>query len=278
MAIEKPGIYDIPAAEYHADPCPGPSLSSTIARKLVELSPAHAYHAHPRLGGAAEEPPKAHMSLGTAAHSVILERNWDGIAFINAKDWRTTAAKVARSEALARGKAPLLEKDRGAIEDMVNAVKDSKAFEGVEEFERTFIWEEEECWFRARLDATSLHAGHDRILDLKTTGVPATPNRWARTVMLDYLVQCGFYRLAWAHFHGGEMPDFWFVVQETGPPYAVSLFEFDDIGQEYADQLAAKAIRRWKECCRTGEWYGYDRVINTVESPYWIREIINRQH
>ena len=45
------GIHDIPPREYHADPCPAPSLSRSIAKLLVERSPAHAYAAHPRLGG-----------------------------------------------------------------------------------------------------------------------------------------------------------------------------------------------------------------------------------
>ena len=40
---------DISAEAYHADPAPEPSLSSSVAKILVNLSPAHARIAHPRL-------------------------------------------------------------------------------------------------------------------------------------------------------------------------------------------------------------------------------------
>ena len=51
--ITAPGIYrDIDALEYHSDPCPAPSLSSTIAKKLVSASAMHAFCEHPKLGGA----------------------------------------------------------------------------------------------------------------------------------------------------------------------------------------------------------------------------------
>ena len=74
---KSPGIYEIPATEYHADPCPEPSLSASVARTLIDRSPLHAWMQHPKLGGQQEEKPAARMSLGSAAHSVILQGNWD---------------------------------------------------------------------------------------------------------------------------------------------------------------------------------------------------------
>ena len=38
--------------EYHADPCPTPSLSSGIARVLWANTPMHAWFKHPRLNKA----------------------------------------------------------------------------------------------------------------------------------------------------------------------------------------------------------------------------------
>ena len=43
------GIYNILAEQYHADPCVTASLSSSIAKILIEQSPMHAWMAHPRL-------------------------------------------------------------------------------------------------------------------------------------------------------------------------------------------------------------------------------------
>ena len=47
--ISEPGVYSLPDDAYHADPCPGPSLSSSVAKLMLDRSPLHAWHAHPRL-------------------------------------------------------------------------------------------------------------------------------------------------------------------------------------------------------------------------------------
>ena len=44
-----PWLLDMPEADYHKDPSPTPSLSSSIAKLLVNESPYHAYRQHPRL-------------------------------------------------------------------------------------------------------------------------------------------------------------------------------------------------------------------------------------
>src|SRR4030095_13276592 len=105
--ITAPGIYDLPAADYHADPCPEPSLSSSIVKMLCLESAAHAHYAHPRLNPAAIEENGEHFDIGTAAHALLLEGS-KTIAIIDAKDYRTNAAKDARDVAYAAGLTPLL--------------------------------------------------------------------------------------------------------------------------------------------------------------------------
>ena len=98
---------DIAAAAYHADPAPEPSLSSSVARILVERSPRHAWWAHPRLNpDFAPDRGSDAAAVGSAVHAVALEGEWDRIAFIEAPDWRTKAAKEARSNALNRRPYP----------------------------------------------------------------------------------------------------------------------------------------------------------------------------
>ena len=101
------GIYEIPATEYHLeipsteyhlDPCPEPSLSASVARTLIDRSPLHAWMQHPKLGGQQEESQPARMSLGSAAHSVILEGDWNSIMFIVADSFRTKAAQARRDQ------------------------------------------------------------------------------------------------------------------------------------------------------------------------------------
>lgn len=71
--ITVPGVYpDIPEADYHADPCPTPSLSSSIGKELVNRSPWHAWTKHPRLNPEVEPDNRASFDLGSAAHAFML--------------------------------------------------------------------------------------------------------------------------------------------------------------------------------------------------------------
>ena len=114
--ITEPGVYDIPEADYHADPVPGGSLSSTGIRKLLDC-PA-------RFDWDRRNPPQptAAMELGTAAHRLVLGTGAE-LAVIDAPDWRTKAAKESADEARAAGKLPLLTHEHAQVLDMAAALR-----------------------------------------------------------------------------------------------------------------------------------------------------------
>jgi len=156
--IDKPGIYDISADAYHADPVIEPSLSSSIAHVLLSSSPSHAWQEHPRLNPAFEAEDEPKFDLGTAAHGLILQGD-SGVTVIEADDWRTKAAREARDAARAAGKTPLLAKHWDDVEQMADAVeRQLDAFrdpprplsDGLPE--RTLVWREGSIWCRVRLD------------------------------------------------------------------------------------------------------------------------------
>ena len=272
--IDTPGIYEIPATEYHADPCPEPSLSASVARTLIDRSPLHAWMQHPKLGGQQEEKPAAKMSLGSAAHSVILEDTWASIRFIDADSFRTKAAREERDQIIEAGGTPLLEKDHDTVQAMVAEFERAGIDRGGFETERTLIWqdrippESDPVWCRSRVDLL----GDRLILDLKTTAVPATPERWGRNLIWDYAMQSGFYRRGYKALKGGKPPAFRFLVQETTPPYSVAQFAFDGAGLDYADYLAEQAVWKWGECIKAQTWPSYAAGVNVMEAPYWVRE------
>ena len=180
---------DILAAEYHADPAPEPSLSSSVARILVERSPRHAWHAHPRLNPDFEPDADgtARPNLGAAAHAVALECDWDRIVFVEAPDWRTKAAKEARSDAILAGRIPLLEKNRQQVTGMVAGL--APLLPEPRTAEATLIWREANgAWCRVRPDAIA--AWGAVIVDVKTTTMAATPGGWGRRQMWEYAMQC----------------------------------------------------------------------------------------
>lgn len=285
-AIERiniPGIYDMPAERYHADPVETPSLNNSVGKVLLNASPAHAYLAHPRLGGRPNFSPTSRMNLGSAAHSVILERTWDPIVFIDANDFRTKAAQAERDEALEAGKIPLLAKERFKVEGMVRAIEESGVFAGKADYmayERTYIWQDhQDAWARCRIDAVYSSPDEEQpdiIYDLKTTELRATPRGWGRTQIWDYALQAAWYSEGHSTITGRGC-QFVFVVQETKAPYSVRPFRFDTTSMAYGESLAAQAADTWHRCMETGKWPSYPHDTHVVRAPQYILDYLERE-
>jgi len=156
--ITKPGIYDMPMADYLADPCETPSLSSGIARRLCEASPIHGWTAHPRLNPLYRAEVDERFDIGTAAHALLLEGR-AGVAIIEAPDWRTAAARDARDRARAEGKIPILSARWEDVQALVRATRMQLNGHAATPTpftdgrpEETLVWREGDIWCRARLD------------------------------------------------------------------------------------------------------------------------------
>src|SRR5690606_22820382 len=65
--IVTPGVYELPADVYHRDPVEGGSLTSSGARRLLEMPPARWRHEQEH-----RPAPTPAMILGTAVHSMTL--------------------------------------------------------------------------------------------------------------------------------------------------------------------------------------------------------------
>ena len=116
--VAEPGLYRMTAEQYHADPCPEPSLSSSTIKTMLERTPRHAFHDHPRLGGMRLESSSAAQTLGSVVHAMVLGagRQWH---VIDADDWRTKAAKAERDAAESVGKVPILRPMPGLATDNI---------------------------------------------------------------------------------------------------------------------------------------------------------------
>ena len=117
--IDAPGVYDLPEAQYHADPLRhlGGSLSSTTAKRLLAPScPALArYKAdHPEHKDA--------YDLGSATHALTLGTGCP-IVEVDASTWGGKAAKEAREQARAVGAVALLSKELATARAMADAVR-----------------------------------------------------------------------------------------------------------------------------------------------------------
>lgn len=277
--IEAPGIFDITATAYHADPCPAPSLSCSIATLLCRASPAHARQAHPRLNPDAVETKDEAMDIGTIAHALLLEGTTDRVAVIDAKDFRTNAAKDARDAAYAAGKLPILAARWTDVQAMVAAARgqleahqDGGAgmFTGGEP-ERTVIWRDDGLWCRARLDyLRPLRNGVSLAIDdYKTTSASANPELWTRS-MFDRGadLQVAWYRRG-VFAVTQQWPIFRFAVQETFPPYALSVISLGPDALLLAEKKCLYALEQWRDCLARNEWPSYPRQTAYAGLPPW---------
>ncbi len=273
--IDKPGLYTIPADEYHADPCPAPSLSSSIGRILISESPLHAWTAHPRLNPAYAHEEKEAFDLGSAAHALLLE-GADRMIVIDADSYRTKAAQEARDAARERGAHPVLATKYRDVQAMVQRAHEAIArcpdLSGITladgEAEKVAIWQEGDAWMRARFDWIA----HDRrlVLDYKTTAASASPEQWPRTMAgMGGEFQGAFYHLANERTGGPEGAKFVFVVQETTPPYACSLQGLSPAYLELGYSKVREAITTWQRCMASGIWPAYTPRICWMEPPAW---------
>jgi hypothetical protein len=277
MVITEPGIYDgMTEAEYHADPVPGGSLSSTGARKLLPPSCPALYRweqDHPVF--------KDVFDFGSAAHKLVLGAG-PKIEVIDAKDWRTNAAKAARDQARANGFVPLLPHDWEHVEAMAAAIQDHPLAGPLLDplaggkAEQSGFWIDEEfgVWCRFRLDWLSgqrTRDGRPVIVDYKSSPC-AEPETFARKSVAEfsYHQQDAFYCDGYSALTG-EDPVFLFAVQEKQPPYLVSVVQLTEEDRQVGRERNRHAIERYRDCKAAGVWPGYGDDIEPITLPAWAR-------
>ncbi len=286
--ISEPGIYELSEEDYHADPCPEPSLSASIAKKLVGQSPAHARHAHPRLNPGFEREEKEIFDRGTVAHALLLqglERAEIISTAVDAKgarrdveNWKLADAQRQRDEARAAGKIPILAMHWATVQQMIDRCREQLADhkEASDAFlrgqpEQTIIWREDNgVWCRARLDW--LHDSRRIIDDYKSTGREVDSDSIARHCIDDWEIQDAFYRRGIMKLFR-ENAQFRFIAQENQEPYALNVVELGPDFRWMGDEKVEYAIRTFGNCLKNKHWPGYsDRVHCVQKIPKWAED------
>jgi hypothetical protein len=289
--INKPGVYAIPEEEYHADPVPGGSLSSSGARALLDVyadkwggCPAkyHYWRHRPR-------PPKAEFDFGSAAHKLVLGIGPE-LVELDAMDRRKPATREEEERVREAGQIPLLPHEMALVEDMaaaINSNTDAMALfkPGTGQPEASLFWTGRayangpwtqgtgpvQC--RARLDWLShrfLPDGRLLIPDYKTAHL-AEREAFGKAVKdRGYHQQAAWYIDALVGVGLIEDPRdaaFVFVVQEKNPPFVVSVIELGPDTLMWGRELNEESLRRYRHCTTTGQWPGYTQGIAMVDIP-----------
>lgn len=280
------GIHQISMEDYHADPCPEPSLSAHVAHALLSRSPAHARHIHPRLNQKYEPEESSRLDFGSCAHEVLLLPpnarrkivEFDPSQYPNAKGggvatgWTNKAIRTARDACRANGDIPVLSSTWATVKHMVDEAKNFIEHTSLRgcfekgEAEQTIIWREEANWCRARPDLIAPGI----MLDYKST-TNARPEYVIRQVIgqMGYDVQQGFYRRG-AETHGCAPFDFVFLFQEIESPFCCSLVGLEPTFLHASSIKVEAAIGIWSECLRLNRWPAYAHDIHYAEAPAWM--------
>lgn len=272
-------ILDIPAEQYHADPCDRPSLSASMAAILCTQSPAHARAAHPRLNPNYTRTEEAKYDTGTAAHALLLQ-GIDHAQVLDFPDWRTNAAKEARDLARADGRIPMLAAQWDDVQAMVAATRSQLDLIDAQpplftdgKPEQTLVWEEDGVTCRARLDW--LRDDQEAIDDFKTTSRSANPEGWTRSTLYNIGadIQVAMYLRglqAVTDKITDKNPEFRYCIQETYPPYALSVVSLGPAALELANAKVDYALGVWKRCLEADEWPAYPTRVCFAEPPAWL--------
>lgn len=278
LKITAPGIYaDMATGDYYADCCPAPSLTQSVAKILLDQSPLHAWHAHPRLNPDYRPDDDTKFDVGNIAHKLMIGRGKD-IVVLQFDDWRTNAAKDARSAAAEAGQLAVLGKHFAKADRMVRAAREQLALRELDglfspdhgDGEVVTAWQEGDLWLRQMIDWLS----HDRFTfcDFKTTDMSAAPQGLGRM-----MINAGWPIQAAMAERGLDTlsPDtagrraYLFVVQEADPPYCLNVVEIGEAALTLGRKQLQIAVDRWRECMRVGLWPGYPLDIITPEVPGW---------
>lgn len=275
FVVERPGLYlGMSDEDYHRDPVPGESLSSTGARDLLPPScPAKFRHKRDN-----PQPPKKEFDLGHAAHHLALGTG-PTLEVVPGARWDTNDAKARVKAIREAGGVPLKQADMDRVEAMAAALREHPQAAALlapdsGDPEASLFWVDPETRIacRARIDWLTRPTGADRLIvpDYKTC-VSADPDTLQRVI-----ADRGYHRQAdW--YEGGiralglhPNPVVVFICQEKEPPYVVTVAQPDPTALRIAAHLNREARHLYRECVQSGRWPGYTDEVALISLPGYI--------
>lgn len=271
-----PGVHRMEAAAYHADPCPEPSLSSTLAKVMLSQSPLHAWTASQRLNPDYVPAEKKTFDIGRAAHRLVLGAGSDFEIIpteILSSDGgiRTKEAKEFVESCRVRGITPLKEAEADSVRNMAVLAEDKLARLGITfdpaHSENCAFAQIDGVWCRAMVDNAPPDGGI--LWDFKTCE-SASPEACERSIMnYGYDIQAAHYLDTWKAATG-EDRTFRFVFQEKSAPHEICVVELGPDSLIMARKKITRAREMWRVCLDRNEWPGYPPGVHRIELPEWV--------
>jgi len=265
-----PGFWpNVPAHEYHADPCVEPSLSSSIAKVLIDETPKKAWLSHPKLNPAFVVEHDDRFDLGTAVNDFLSSGGERVRVIPGFTDYRKEAAQTERNKMRAAGVVPLLEHQADAVNEIVASVHETLAARKIDlgAQEAVFIAEDRGVMLRAMMDSWN----PPWISDFKISGINLANDYTLghHIADLSYDLRAAFYlRVAELVFPewAGRLKYRWIMV-EKDEPFGVRIVEADATTLEMGRRKMGNALGVWQKCLASGRWPHLEHCSPTVPYP-----------
>jgi len=277
--ILQPGIhFGVATADYFADPAPTPSLTQSIAKILLDESPAHARLAHPRLAPPVSEDDDetekyvAAQAIGNAAHKLLIGRGKE-LALADFENWRKKEAQQFKESANLAGLTPILSAHYDRAQQMAKTARVQLDAIG---WTDAFAWGEGETVLIAKDGDTYLRTMVDWYVDptlcydLKTSGGSLAPHLIGRKAEADgWHIQAAMQEriLDILEPESAGRHRWRCVAQENWEPWALVAVELDERWLTMGRKALAMAVGIWRQCMASGQWPAYPAFPITPEFP-----------
>ncbi len=271
-------IRGMPMDAYHATK----ALSAGGAWTLIQECPAQFWYESPWNPNVIPAN-KLEFDIGTAAHLAILEtdRLADRVACIDAKDYKTVAARVARDWAYNNDRVPLLPKQLDIVRRLAEAVRaDPWASDLLDdcEPEMSIFWDDERHGIRCKARPDLVTRDGAVIGDIKTA-ITANPRAFQRAAVNNgHFLRAPWYIDGYERATGRRVHDYWFIIVAKDPPHLVSTCRLGERAIEWGRLMIRRAVGVFAECSRSGQWPNYCQQPQTLELPTWAEFQLQDRH
>ncbi len=290
--ISEKGAYPgIDMKVYHgaANLLPGPSLSSSGAKTILEQSPQHFWWNSPMNPARPPESDEPHFSFGKAGHDLLLLGGDWAKAYHVLPEGFSRAKSVAMAEHIAaadyaksKRKTIIRYEDMAMVEkiaEKIGANPDARnaLMRGIPEL--TLAWQDEHTgvWLRARPDfmpQSCIDGGLVRIVtDLKFMAAShCSPRGFSRACdNFGFYISAAHYSEGIRQIYGKPPTHFMFIVIEKDEPHTVSTYWLEDQDIQRGHLMMRQAINVFSECLKRNDWPGYTNRPMPIGLPTYAR-------
>jgi len=248
-------------------------LSPSTAKILLRKSPLIAWTRH-RMGGDVETEDTDSMLRGKILDRMLLGVGPE-IVVVDAKDWRTNAAKETRDAAEAAGKLPVLVGKLDAYNEIVEAWRSQLAERGCRitegRVQKRLEWESEGVPCCGKPDSVLVDGRSAIIYDLKSVEDASDDAVVRAVVNYGWDIQAAAYvegvEATWPDLAGRVTYEIVPCESTRENAFSVNVKPMGHTMLELGARKWARAKRLWGECLRSGKWRGYSGT--PIEATAW---------